>query len=361
MATTLGALITIARDRILETLALVTPVSPVVGPQGTPGVVAYSYKVVALNATGHSPVSAAGSTATGNATLTGSNFNRLTWAAVQRASGYQIYRTVGGATQGLIATLGAVTTYDDIGAAGDSATAPTTNTSGTLGIFWSDSELLSIAILGAKDLWRAFIDLHQEHFFTVDETNVSLAANTGSLTGVPANVSRILLIDPRDTTSQGASRLMRFTPAERNSPEFRGALAMDPVEVTGERVIYYAVTGAGAPIGAPTIYVAPKTTGTVLLRVEYIPTLSGSLTADDNNPIPGESDAAIVAYTVAFALAKDAENKSPDPNWLAVYKTEKQSCLAASMPRQEQTPTVVKGVFDDLFGPGLSGDTWDEY
>lgn len=363
MASTLGSLVLIVRDRILETLALIAPASPLVAPQGTPGVVAHSYVIVALNATGHSPASVAGSTATGPATLNSTNFLRLNWTAVSRATGYQVYRTVGGTTQGLIATLGAVTTTDDTGLTGDMSTSPTTNTSGTLGIFWSDAELLQIMILGAKDLWRAFIDLHQEHFFTVDATNVSLAASTETLTGVPANVHRILLIAPRDTTLAGASRLVRFSPAKYNSPEFRGGQATDPVDPSGSATIWYDISGAGAPVGAPTIYVAPKVSSAVLLRVVYIPTLDGTLlTATDNNPVPGESDAALVAYTVAFALAKESESRAPDANWLAVYEAEKTSCLVASAPRQAQEPSVVKGVFDDLCGPGLSGGgDWDEY
>jgi len=366
MASTLGSLVLVARDRILEALALITPISPLVGPQGTPGATAYSYQIVALNVTGHSAASVAGVTATGHATLDGTNFNRLNWTPVTRATGYQVYRSVGGATQGLIATLGDVTTLDDIGLAGDATTAPTENTSGTLGIFWSDAELLGIMILGAKDLWRAFIDLHQEHFFTVadgselvDPTDVRLAASTGALSGIPTNVHRILLIAPRDTTPSSQARAVTFTPKDYNSVEFQNALARDAVDPSNATTIYYAVTGAGAPIGAPTIYVAPQVTTAIPLRLVYIPTLSGALVATDLNPVPGESDAALIAYTVAFALAKQREDNSPDANWIAIYGTEKNSCLVAAAPRQEQAPSVVEGVFDHLTGSGLTGDQDD--
>ncbi len=353
-ASTLANLILMARDRILETLALITPAAPIVAPQGTPGPGTYGYCIVAINATGHSPASATTTTAIGAAILSADNYIRLQWAAVPRATGYRIYRTVGGATSGLI---GATTspTFLDIGRVADGTTAPTSNTSGTLGQFWSDDELLQIMILGAKDLWRAFIDLHQEHFFTVDDTNVTLPANATVLDGVPANVHRVLLIASRDAQS----RLVKFQPRAYTSPEFLAALNREAVSPDGA-TIYYDMTGAGAPVGAPTVYTAPMVSADVDVRLVYIPTLSGTLSFDDVNPVPGESDAALVAYTVAFALAKDREDRSPDPNWLAVYSTEKNSCLVASTPRQEQEAPVVKGVFDDVFGPGLSGDAWDD-
>lgn len=109
-----------------------TPAAPTVGNQGTPGVTAHSYKIVAKGDDGEkSAASAAGSTSTGAGTLNGTNFNRLTWTAVPGATGYDVYRTAGGATQGLIGSTDAnTTTLDDTGLAGDGATAPSSNSSG---------------------------------------------------------------------------------------------------------------------------------------------------------------------------------------------------------------------------------------
>jgi hypothetical protein len=357
--TTLRSLVLIVRDRILETLALVTPGPPLVSPQRTTGTTTYAYVIVALNAKGHSAASDEGMTAYGFSVLAPTSFQRLTWTPVPRATGYAIYRTQGGHTQGLIATVGAVTSFDDQGSVADGATPPSSNTSGTLGLFWSDEELLHILVLGAKDLWRAFIDLHQEHFFTDDVEHVTLPANSDRLSGVPANVHRVLTIEPLDDDPARIS----FVPRDYNTPSFRVArrAAARTPENGGD--VLYAVTGAGAPTGAPTIYAAPRLDRTVPIRLVYIPTLSGAMTFTDTNPVPGESDAALVAYTVAFALAKDREDRSPDPNWLAVYTTEKNSCLVASAPRQEQVPPVVTGVFDDILGPGLSGfeGDWDDW
>jgi hypothetical protein len=69
----------------------------------------------------------------------------LTWNAVPGATGYKVYRGLSsGAYTTLAATLGAVTTYVDSGAAGTAASPPTTNT--TLGppAGW----VLSIAVAG---------------------------------------------------------------------------------------------------------------------------------------------------------------------------------------------------------------------
>lgn len=357
---TLGALVDITRDRILETLSLITPAAPLVAPQGVPGSSTYRYRVAALNAAGHSIASLEGVTTLGAAVLSATSFNRIQWTPVARATGYRVYRTAGGPTQGVIGLVGDAPTFLDIGRIGDGTSAPTTNTSGTIGQFWSDEELLGIMILGAKDLWRSFIDLHQEHFFTVDDQHVTLPIGASQLDGIPANVHRVLLLASRNAAPTSPPALVKLQPQKYNSPEFLGALNAAAIDPSQGGTVYYDVTGAGAPTGAPTIYTAPTVSAVLPIRLVYIPTLSGSLTFADQNPVPGESDAALIAYTVAFALAKDREDRSPDPNWLAVYSTEKNSCLVASTPRQEQEAPVVKGVFDDIFGPGLSGDAWDD-
>jgi hypothetical protein len=356
--TTLRGLIAIVRDRLLETLSLITPGAPLVSPQRATGLISYSYAIVALNAKGHTEASEASATTTGVDPLSTAAYNRITWTPVVRATSYQIYRTMGGLTTGLIGTSTAPL-FDDKGAVGDGTLPPTTNTSGVVGVFWSDDELLRIMILGAKDLWRAFIDLHQENFFTANDTDVTLPAGSATLLGIPKNVHRILTIAPRPSLD-GTGRAIRFAPSKYTKPEFLQAATLAAVRPDQGSTILYAVTGAGAPTGAPTVYVAPSISVDLPILLVYIPTLSGALTFGDTNPVPGESDAALIAYTVAYALAKQRDDNSPDPNWLAVYSTEKNSCLVASAPRQEQTAPVVTGIFDDLTGPGLSGDDWDD-
>ena len=218
--------------------------------------------------------------------------------------------------------------------------------------FWTDAELLEHLQDGIRDLWGAIVDLHQEHYMTVDATSVSMAASTATLTGVPADTFRVLLIEPRDTTSAGDSRQVVFVPRDYNSREFQEARAMSDQEASNALIIYYAVAGQGAPIGAPTIHVAPKISTAMNLRFVYIPTLAATAydTAADNNPIPGESDNALFAWLIAYARAKEREDRSPDPNWLAVYATEKQSILTRLTPRQEQEPEYAEGMFNQYWG-----------
>lgn len=121
---------------------LTTPSPPGIANQGTPGVTAYAYKIVAkmidnesdlFPEVGHTPASGAGVTGTGNASLDETNFNRITWTAVTGAESYDVYRTTGGSpTPPVIIASGIeVTTFDDTGIVGTAATPPTTDT--TLG------------------------------------------------------------------------------------------------------------------------------------------------------------------------------------------------------------------------------------
>lgn len=139
----------------LATLA--TPGSVTVTPTGGTGTTNYSYVIVATTASGGSP-SATASTSTGVTTLSGTQYNNLVWNPVPGASGYDIYRTVGGATQGkiqhipaalTITTLQATATqypaidanccngspkygFKDTGLTGDASSPPVANTTGQL-------------------------------------------------------------------------------------------------------------------------------------------------------------------------------------------------------------------------------------
>jgi hypothetical protein len=216
----------------------------------------------------------------------------------------------------------------------------------TTASFWTEAELLDIILKGIADLWGAVIDLNQEHFQTVDESNVSLAANSDSLTGVPSDCFRVSLIEPRDTTSAGASRNVMFVPRDFASNDFINARSLSAQDPSGGLIVNYCLMGAGSPVSAPTVRTAPKLSSAMNLRFVYVPTLDlSSFDASDNNPIPGESDNALIAWTVAYARVKEREDRSPDPNWLAVYATEKQNILTRLTPRQTQEPEIVEDLF----------------
>lgn len=355
MATPLTTIRQKVRERLLETLALTTPGSPLVSIQGTPGTKVISYKIVAKNNSGTSDASQAKTITTGASTLSGTNFNRLTWQAVPgETDGYDVYRTatdgVSPITTGLIASVATgITTYDDVGAAGDGAVAPTVNTSGIDSPFWTEQELLDIIVLGAKDLWRAIIDLHQGHFTTIDETHVSVAANTTALTGVPVDCFRVLMIEPRDLSSANDSRWTYFKPKQSHSLAFQAARA-EQVNNPGitNRLVFYDILNAGSPVAAPSIVIAPTLTSALTLRLIYVHVLP-TLVESDDNPIPGESDNALVSWATAYALAKQSPERMPDAAWLAIYSTDKQSLLTALTPRQEQEEEIVEGLFDGWF------------
>jgi hypothetical protein len=211
--------------------------------------------------------------------------------------------------------------------------------------FWSDSELIALMTLGARDLWKAINDNYQDYFLTINESgSVSLPAEATTLSGIPNDVARIHLIEAID---QDEFNNVTFVPKRYDHPDFCAARAQPPVE-SSMQMIYYHVSQAGAPVGAPTIDVAPKVRTAIPLRLVYVPTIE-DLTTASTNPIPGEADNALVAWTVAFARAKEREDRSPDAAWLAIYGNEKQNTLVALTPRQVQEPDTVEGLFDEYW------------
>lgn len=213
--------------------------------------------------------------------------------------------------------------------------------------FWSDAELLVHAIDGIKDLWRGIIDLDEGHFQTRDESNVSQEADALTLTGVPTDVFRVELIEPRDLTTTSSAQNLTYEPKKTNHPDFTAARGLGSVQPAGQ-IVYFALKGAGSPVDTPTIEVAPKLTAAVNLRLIYIPTL-GTLTSGSNNPIPGESDKAITAWVIAFARAKERPKRDPDPEWLAIYASEKAHVMTALKPRQTQEPVIAEAMFESYW------------
>ena len=108
------------------------PGIPVVTPQGTTGATTYGYRIVARTTgtapgTGQTTPGTGGTTATGNATLSVTNFNRVTWTAVSGASSYDVYGRTSGSE--LFMANVATPTFDDTGALTPSGALPGANTS----------------------------------------------------------------------------------------------------------------------------------------------------------------------------------------------------------------------------------------
>lgn len=104
------------------------PLAPTITNGGTAGTTTYSYYVVANDAWGGKTlVGAVGTTTTGNATLSTTNYNTITWSAVVGAVSYDVLKT-NTATSLALAVTG--TTVNDTGQATATYTTPTSNTTG---------------------------------------------------------------------------------------------------------------------------------------------------------------------------------------------------------------------------------------
>lgn len=213
--------------------------------------------------------------------------------------------------------------------------------------FWSSVELVELISSGIRDLWRDIVDLKQEHYLKVNNTDVSLPASSDALTGVPTDVHKVYLIEARDPSSQSTNAGLIFTPKDLNHVDFQMARSRDAIEPINDN-IYYAITGQGAPVNAPVIYCAPKVTSSVNITFYYVPSI-GTLTSGSTVPIPGEADNALIAWTVAFARAKERDDGSPDPNWLAIYSTEKTHLLESLGLRQYQEPSYVDAIYQNYW------------
>lgn len=213
--------------------------------------------------------------------------------------------------------------------------------------FWTSAELVDLCIAGIRDLWRETVDLKEEYYLTIDNSNVSLEASTSTLTGIPNDVHKIYLIEPRDVSENSANQGLSFEPKDYNDKRFIAARASSAVDPTNA-VIYYAITGQGGPVNAPVIRVAPLTTSRVPISFCYVPTI-GALVAGSVIPIPGEADNALTAWVVAYARAKEREDRSPDPSWLSVYSTEKSHLINSLGGRQLQEEQFVNAMFEDYW------------
>jgi hypothetical protein len=106
--------------------------APVITQGGTPGAVAYAYGIAAVYAAGPYVVSATTSTATGAATLNGTNYNIVVLPALSTGQQcWDVWRTSSAgtpSTTGKIVSCVTGASYNDKGAAGNGGTFPTVNT-----------------------------------------------------------------------------------------------------------------------------------------------------------------------------------------------------------------------------------------
>ena len=124
-----GGTVTVPGSITVSALASPTPVgSPVV--VGTPGTTTYSYACTGVDGNGNeTSLGTTTTTTTGNATLSGTNYNKVTCGLVG-ANTLNVYRTVGGSTQGLIGSTTTGVALSDTGLAATRSAPATNNTGG---------------------------------------------------------------------------------------------------------------------------------------------------------------------------------------------------------------------------------------
>ncbi len=210
---------------------------------------------------------------------------------------------------------------------------------------WSDETLLDHANDAFRDLWRKIVDLYKHHFISIDE-NVGITAGESVIGYVPEDLYRVVSIEPRVLGESNPNLSLIFEAKDWNHPKFVQARARGTISPTNA-VIYYDLFQQGAPVNAPMIRIAPKLSSNVLLTLVYNQTLAPRYDETDYNPIPGEADKAVVCYIVANARAIEREDRAPDPEWLALYATEKTNLIVGLTPRQIQTPDVVQGMWEE--------------
>lgn len=90
-----------------------SPSAPTVTPTGGTGTTTYSYQIVAYDAKGNETTGSVTTTITnGVATLSGTEYNAISWTALPGAAMYRVIRTAGGPSQGAIALTGALSLND---------------------------------------------------------------------------------------------------------------------------------------------------------------------------------------------------------------------------------------------------------
>jgi hypothetical protein len=200
---------TIANVGGLTVSSLSTPGAPTVTPQGTTGATTWGYRITAGSSTGETLASAEGTTTAGNATLSATNFNRLTWSAVAGANDYRIYRTTAGGTPATTGLIGTATglTFDDTGLAA-SGPVPTVDSSGFVGIGTaapsytldissggSRAVNISASAVGARGLYSAATDAtataNYGGYFTAAGTGAETSGVYGEVSGAATQISGV--------------------------------------------------------------------------------------------------------------------------------------------------------------------------
>lgn len=156
-----------------------TPSNLAVSAQGTTGSEDYSYRVSAFNDAGETLATSAVSISNGNATLSSTNYNQLTWDDVTNAEGYNVYgRSADGLGETYLTTV-YESEYDDKGARTPSATifVPEANTTGGINATMAVFGISRIFVAGDPDNPSRLY--YSDTGLSVGNFNISLDSNAG--------------------------------------------------------------------------------------------------------------------------------------------------------------------------------------
>jgi hypothetical protein len=193
-----GQGISVAGAGPVSTLA--TPSAPTVAPGGIAGTTTYGYVCAAIDRNGAlTAASPAGTTTTGNATLSPSNYNQISVPAGSGAVAYAWWRTASGGsptTTGFIGTTGGTTIYDSglpvlTPPAGIPASPPASATGGVL--LTTVSAIAGTTITLSGNASTSINNATVYHDDSAAILNAINAAPTGGAVYLPAGTYRVAL------------------------------------------------------------------------------------------------------------------------------------------------------------------------
>jgi hypothetical protein len=211
----------------LTVSALTAPPAPSVTAEGQGGSTNWAYKVVAMLDSTSTEASSATSITNGNASLSESNYNQITWNAVLGAQSYDVYRTTAGGTPNTTGKIANVTALalNDTGLAGDTTIAPIINSTGGIFVGTTPNTSFGLNALAANTTGHNNV-AHGENALTANTTGVdntaigynALASNT-SADGNTANGYYALLSNTTGAanTATGADALHSNTTGNNNT------------------------------------------------------------------------------------------------------------------------------------------------
>jgi hypothetical protein len=215
--------------------------------------------------------------------------------------------------------------------------------------YWSDAELLRYMNRGIRDAWRQISMVNQNYQFSLS-TSVTMAADADTLSSVPADLAIVLNLEAADMV---ANPIHFFGVSDYANADFQSARRQSQggqaIDSAAPGKVFFCVVGAGAPVAAPTIYVAPRINAAITLALAYRPTIGAELTATGNVPLPGELDQALVHWTAAYAVGRQRGDAGPDTTHLGLYQGEMNKLIASIDPRDESGDETVVAMFEELW------------